>query len=889
MIFALVELFRAQLYFVVDVPTYLIFHNVMEFFSIIASFSIFTVSWFTYKQSRDDNVLFLGCMFLGVGLLDFIHTLSFPGEPAFFTANSTNKVVLFWLAARLLFAIAFFVSAFMPRVVSWFGRWRHALLAAVLLYSFAVFYVVIFHESTLPVMFILGSGLTPLKIYLEYTVIGLLILAYAAYLRIYLQRKEVAVLWYLIAITISIFSELAFTLFKSMYDTFNMLGHLYKFLAFCAIYAGVFIVAIRSPYVRVAETATELQEDIIFRKNAERYIEKIINSANAMIVGLDLGGKVTLFNEAAEKISGYRKDEVMGHNWFELIVPQNRFPKVWKVFEEFRKQGKSIVGDFENPILTKSGEERIIEWRNSDLLDGSKVIGTISYGIDITERKQVEEALKKSEGQLLLEIARMPIGHILWDKEFRVVTWNPAAENIFGFSASEAIGKHPYDFIVPKSAQPQIDDIWRRLLIGDMSARSVNENTTKDGRTIMCDWINTPLKQPDGTIIGVVAMVQDITERTWAEGKLRENEKELIEAQRIGRIGNWSWDIATDKIVWSEEYYYLIGFDPKKSPPGYDEHLKAYTEESQDRLDAAVKKQMQTGESYELDLEFTNPKSACRWITARSETERDTEGKIVGLRGTAQDITEHKLEEVRLKELDKLKDDFLMVTTHELKSPLIPIKSQSQLLLAEDYGKLNKEQKDAIGMILRNEEAINSLASELLDISKLQSGKLQLILESTDIGGLVTEVVGDMKSFAAQKQITFSLAPIPEMPKIMADESRVKQVLRNLLDNAIKFTSDGGVIIVGMKKMHGDVVIQVQDSGIGIDKDDISKLFVPFFRAESDVTRKYRGTGLGLAVSKGLVEAHGGTIKAESEGEGRGSTFTFTLPLPAVPAQSSQS
>ncbi|MDD3531153.1 MAG: MEDS domain-containing protein [Candidatus Pacebacteria bacterium] len=400
-------------------------------------------------------------------------------------------------------------------------------------------------------------------------------------------------------------------------------------------------------------------------KKAIHYSEELIRFSNAMIVCLDLEGRVTAFNEVAEKVTGYRKDEVLGRNWFEIIAPRNRYPKVWEVFEEFKKKRESIIGDFENPILTKSGEERIIEWRNSDLHDDGAVIGTISYGIDVTERKSAEkklseserelreaqrvgrignwswdiatdtitwskeyyhlfgldptqhppnyeehlkiytpesaalldaavkkntetgepyeidleiarptdsvrwitarsetirneegkviglrgtaqditerkvagEALKKNEERLRFEVDRMPIGHILWDKNFLVVTWNPAAEKIFGFTSEEAIGKHPYDLIVPKSAQPQVNDVWGRLLAGDESARSVNENTTKDGRTIICDWVNTPLKQPDGAVIGVLSMVQDVTEQKEAEQKSQEHLEEIenINKLMVGR------------------------------------------------------------------------------------------------------------------------------------------------------------------------------------------------------------------------------------------------------------------------------------------------------------------------------------------------------------------
>lgn len=362
---------------------------------------------------------------------------------------------------------------------------------------------------------------------------------------------------------------------------------------------------------------------------------------------------------------------------------------------------------------------------------------------------------------------------------------------------------------------------------------------------------------------------------------LRKSEGELSNAQILGRIGNWDWDIATDTITWSKEYYSIFGLDPKQRPPKYEEHLKVYTPESAKRLDAAVKKNMQTGEAYNLDLEIANPKGLTRWITARSETRYDAEGKIVGLRGTAQDITERKQDEERLKELDKLKDDFLSVTTHELKTPLIPIKSQSQLLLAGDYGKLNQKQKAAIEMIYRNEEALNILSGEVLDITKIKSNKLRLILERADIGKIIIDVVNGMKDLVEKKHLTLLTPVFTGIPEVLMDGVRIRQVVSNLVENAIKFTPEHGTISIEMKKIGQNVVVRVKDSGIGLSNESLAKLFTPFFQVESDEARKYRGTGLGLAISKGFVEAHGGTIRAESKGEGKGSTFIFTLPVTA--------
>ena len=153
------------------------------------------------------------------------------------------------------------------------------------------------------------------------------------------------------------------------------------------------------------------------------------------------------------------------------------------------------------------------------------------------ERELAQEHIKRTQEYLELIIERMPIGLIVWDKDFRVRTWNAAATKILGFSREEALGKHPYEFMVPREVQPQTDEIWRRLLQGDQTAHSINENLTKDGRTIVCEWTNTPLREADGTVVGVLSMFQDITERKRAEEALRESEERfrmLVETMNEG-------------------------------------------------------------------------------------------------------------------------------------------------------------------------------------------------------------------------------------------------------------------------------------------------------------------------------------------------------------------
>jgi len=237
---------------------------------------------------------------------------------------------------------------------------------------------------------------------------------------------------------------------------------------------------------------------------------------------------------------------------------------------------------------------------------------------------------------------------------------------------------------------------------------------------------------------------------------------------------------------------------------------------------------------------------------------------------------EQKIEE--LKELDKLKDNFLNTTSHELKTPLIPIHSQAQLLLDGDFGKLNGEQKKSLEMIFRNEKRLDRLVSDVLDISRIQTKKLKIIPKKFSLTKVIKSIDGDMKLKVQEKEIDLTMK-LADLPKIVADSDRITQVVSNLINNAIKFTPEKGKISIEVEKSEKEVVVKISDTGIGISPINLKKLFTPFVQLDTGLARKHGGTGLGLVISKGIIEAHGGKIWAESKGEGKGSAFFFTLPI----------
>lgn len=252
------------------------------------------------------------------------------------------------------------------------------------------------------------------------------------------------------------------------------------------------------------------------RQSEVRY-RKFIEDLPLGIVVTQLGS-IKFTNMALQTMIGYSTEELHGQPFLPFVVESDRANLV--DLHQRRMRGEAVPSTYECRFATKSGEVRHwhLDTRTTDW-DGMAAIALVT---DVTEAKRMQEHARRLQEYLQMQIDRMPIGLIVWDEEFRVKDWNPAATQIFGFTAQEALGKYPYDLIVPASAKPAVDETWNRLLKGDLTAYSVNENISKDGRTIVCEWTNTPLWDGDGKTTGALSMVQDVTARKTAEERIHE-------------------------------------------------------------------------------------------------------------------------------------------------------------------------------------------------------------------------------------------------------------------------------------------------------------------------------------------------------------------------------
>ncbi len=238
-----------------------------------------------------------------------------------------------------------------------------------------------------------------------------------------------------------------------------------------------------------------------------------------------------------------------------------------------------------------------------------------------------------------------------------------------------------------------------------------------------------------------------------------------------------------------------------------------------------------------------------------------------------------KMNDERLQ-IDKAKSEFLSITSHELRTPITPMKAQLQMLEKEYFGKLTKKQKESIIVIRRNAERLNRIIEDFLEISRIEAARLRFVFRDTNIKQTIEETTEFMKGFANEKNITLSVTA-QNLPTIQADPDRISQVLRNLVHNAIKFSKENSSISIDAVQKNNIIVFSVTDHGVGMSSEDQIRVFEPFYQIEDTLDRKHGGTGLGLAICRGIVESQKGKLWVEST-LGQGSTFFFTFPVDPV-------
>jgi PAS domain S-box-containing protein len=443
-----------------------------------------------------------------------------------------------------------------------------------------------------------------------------------------------------------------------------------------------------------------------------------------------------------------------------------------------------------------------------------------------------------------------------------------------------------------------------------------------DGTTLWLDCSIVPHVAPDAGIERVVCIGFEITARKQTEHALDAMRASLEEAQSLARLGNWSYDLGTSTIEWSSQVFALYGRDPRDGTPGFEEHLRDFTDESAARLLEAVTMALTDGTPYSLLLETRRRANGVRWIRADSRLRRDARGVISGLFGTVIDVTadiereealrlaraEAEAASQRLLETNRIleqatarandmaaqaemasyaKSEFLANMSHEIRTPLTAILGYTDLLRDDlVITHATARQLDAVDTIRRAGEHLLTVINDVLDLSKIEAGRLVVESVDTSLPALLLEVDGLMQSRVAGKGVllrTRIASPVPD--RIRTDPTRLRQILMNIVGNAAKFTEVGAIdVTVSVTPARDEwesdrLRLTIADTGPGMTPAQAAMLFQPFTQADASVTRRHGGTGLGLTICRRLAELMDGRVSLERTAPGEGATFAIDLPL----------
>ena len=409
-------------------------------------------------------------------------------------------------------------------------------------------------------------------------------------------------------------------------------------------------------------------------------------------------------------------------------------------------------------------------------------------------------------------------------------------------------------------------------------------------------WIidhGIPRYGESGEFLGYIGSALDITDRREAEQAAAERLSRLEAAEQACSLGHWSWDVATDSVTWSRQVFRLFNLNEADGPPGYEGAMATYDPPSAERLKAAVGEALTSGRSYDLTLRRAAEPEM--WIHATGRAVTDGSGKVVSLFGTIMDITQRVHSERRLTEAltaaqsaNLAKSEFLANMSHEIRTPMTAIMGFADVLREDaDAENAPPRRREAIETIQRNGTHLLAILSDILDLSKIEAGKMTVESIETDPAAIISQVTDLFGDRGSTKGVHLAVrydTPVPVA--FCTDPVRLRQILMNLVGNAVKFTERGEITVsasiqtaheVG-KHAHSRLVIAVKDTGIGMSDEQRHRLFRPFEQADSSVTRRFGGTGLGLRISSRLADMLGGRIDVTST-PGAGSTFTLSLPI----------
>ena len=633
-----------------------------------------------------------------------------------------------------------------------------------------------------------------------------------------------------------------------------------------------------------------------------RFQAHLLDAVNQAMIATDVDGRITYWNPSAKKLYGWNAEEVIGRNIIDLLLIDSLSGEPTESMSQLQA-GENWSGDF--LAHHKDGTTIPVRVSTAPVFDESgKQIGIVGSSEDISPRIRIDQ--EKARLTMAIEEQRLRLDNIV--ASVPGVVWEAWGEPDASSQRIDFVSDHVQTMLgYGIDEWLSTPNFWLQIVHDDDKARAAVEATrifstgkgssqfrwiAKDGRVLWVEAQSVTVHDDNGHPIGMRGVTMDITERKHADNALRESEERFhimadtapVKIWLAGTNGlfhyvNKRWLDFTGRTMEQElAYGWVVGVHPED----LDRCLEIYRSSIVARRD------------FTFEYRLRRHDGEYRWALFSGVPRWLPDGNLVGYIGSCIDITDRKLVEEKQSELlareqaarsqaesaNRMKDEFLATLSHELRTPLSAMLGWTWMLRTKS---LDDEMfTRAVETIDRNVHMQARLIDELLDVSRIITGKLRLEMSPIDLVPVIEAAIDTIRPAAIAKEIALKIELDPTATPVVCDSERIQQVAWNLLSNAVKFTPRHGCVEVRMKRFDSQVEIVVSDTGLGIGEDFIPYVFDRFRQADSSTTRGYGGLGLGLAIVRHLVELHGGSVRAESDGLDRGSRFTVSLPLVAV-------
>ena len=618
-------------------------------------------------------------------------------------------------------------------------------------------------------------------------------------------------------------------------------------------------------YVKIMRDLTESRREREALLESENRFRTLADAVPQVIWANDSDGKANYFNHRWFEYSGLTYEQSVGLGWEAIVHPDDAPASVERWHKALRKEEKF---DAEYRLRRFDGTYRWHIGRNIPLKDASgRVLSWFGSATDIEDFKKAEEMARINAARLKIAMeSAVDYAIIIQDMQGIIQGWSPGAEIIFGYKEEEVKGKSGDIIFTPEDKKAGVPQ--QEMNTAREKGRALDErwHIHRNGTRFFVSGVMAPIY--DGALSGYVKVARDMTEQKAKEEKLRLSEERYRIALSSAEMGAWDWNVETNKLVWNEQHYIMLGLPPEEGEKDYEFFLSFVHPDDVDAINSELKKAANETGIFHAEFRMITNDEKVKWMNGYGRAVLKQGTKATRIVGVMYDITGRR-------QLEQQKDDFIGIASHELKTPVTSIKGYAEVLQEMFTEANNPVSAELMHKLDVQVDRLTDLIRSLLDTTKISEGQLVLYPEVLDMNDLISERIKDLSYISNKHQLVFKPG---KLKNVTADKERIGQVITNLVTNAVKYSPRGGEVLITSRQLKETVEVSVHDEGIGIPEESQDKVFGRFFRISDPLIDTFPGMGLGLYISAGIVRRHGGNISFSSK-PGEGSEFSFEIPV----------